>query len=100
MLGGGFEGIDNADARARLERRDEIVQQGIRFCDLVIHVHQDRNIGRFGWQSGIVWLASSYRDVLQAKSAHSLAQVLQIFGHDVFGDDAAVCAYDRGSRST
>jgi hypothetical protein len=39
MLGGRSEGIDNADARARLERRDEIVHQSIRFCDLVIHVH-------------------------------------------------------------
>jgi len=29
MLGGRFEGIDNADARARLERGDEIVEQGV-----------------------------------------------------------------------
>ena len=95
MLGGRFEGVDNADASARLERRDEVVEQAVRLCDLVIHVYQDRNVGRFGWQSWIVWLASSYRDVLQAKSAHSFAQVLQIFGYDVFCDYAAVRAHDR-----
>src|SRR5262249_52222105 len=103
MLGGRFEGIDNADARSRLERRNETVQQGIRFCDLVIHVHQDRNVGRFGCQSWIVWLASSYRDILQAKSAHSFAQGLQIFGYDVFGDAldvvAAASAYVRDGHS-
>ena len=80
MLGGRFKGVDNADARARLERGDEIVQQGVRFCDLVIHVHQDRNVGRVGWQSWIVWLASSYRDVLQAKSAHSLRRFCKYSG--------------------
>jgi len=35
-------GIDNADARAKLERRNEIVEQAIGLGDLVIHVHQDR----------------------------------------------------------
>jgi hypothetical protein len=44
MLGGWFESVDNADARARVERWDEIVEQGVRLYDLVIHVHQDRNV--------------------------------------------------------
>src|SRR6478672_10115270 len=39
MLGGRSEGVDNADARVRLERGDQVVEQGIRPCDLVIHVH-------------------------------------------------------------
>ena len=96
MLGGRPKGVDNTNARAGLEGGDEIVEQGVGLCDLVIHVHQDRNVGRFGWQSWIVWLASSYRDILQAKGAHSFAQGLQMFGYDVFGDDATVCPHDRG----
>ena len=46
MLGGRPEGVDNADTRARLEGGDEIVEQGVGLCDLVIHVHQDRNVER------------------------------------------------------
>jgi hypothetical protein len=56
MLGGRPEGVDNTDARARLERGDEIVEQGIRLCDLVIHVHQDSNVERINWQPRIVRL--------------------------------------------
>src|SRR4029077_1614551 len=41
MLGDRFEGVDNADARARLERGDKIIEQCVGLCDLVIHVHQD-----------------------------------------------------------
>ena len=33
MLGGRPEGVNNTDARARLERGDEIVEQGVRLCD-------------------------------------------------------------------
>ena len=56
MLGRGTESVDNADAPARLEGRDEIVEQGVRLCDLVIHVHQDRNVERACWQLRIVRL--------------------------------------------
>jgi hypothetical protein len=55
MLGGRPEGVDNTDARARLERGDEIVEH-IRLCDLVIHVHQDSNVERINWQPRIVRL--------------------------------------------
>ena len=30
--------------RARPEGGDEIIEQGVGLCDLVIHVHQDRNV--------------------------------------------------------
>ena len=44
MLGGPPEGVNNTDARARLECGDEIVEQGVRLCDLVIHVGHDLNV--------------------------------------------------------
>jgi hypothetical protein len=46
VLGGRLEGVNNTNARARLERGDEIIEQGVRLCDLVIHVHQDSNVER------------------------------------------------------
>jgi hypothetical protein len=46
MLGRRPVGVDNADARAKLERRDEIVEQTIGLGDLVIHVYQDRKVDR------------------------------------------------------
>jgi hypothetical protein len=39
-------GVDNADARAKLERRDQILEQTIGLGDLVVHVYQDRSVER------------------------------------------------------
>jgi hypothetical protein len=36
----------------------QVVEQGVRLCDLVIHVHEDRNVDRTSWQPRIVWLTS------------------------------------------
>jgi hypothetical protein len=95
VLGCRCEGINNADARFRLERGDEIVKQGVRLFDLVIHVHQNRNVNRLSWQLRIVWLTKADHNVLQSEIAHPLAQALQILGHDVFCDDAAVGSDNR-----
>ena len=74
MLRGRPEGVNNADARARLKRGDEIVEQGVRLCDLVIHVHQDRDVERICRQARIVRLTSADCDVLQSKVAHPSTQ--------------------------
>jgi len=44
MLGRWPVGVDNANPGARLECRDEIVEQPIGLRDLMAHVHQDRNV--------------------------------------------------------
>jgi hypothetical protein len=89
-------GVDNADARARLERRDEIVEQAVGLRDLVIHVHQDRNVERISWQSRIVGLTEAYYNILQSEIAYPTAQASQIFGYDILCDDEAAWADDRG----
>jgi hypothetical protein len=83
-------GVDNADARARLERGDEIVEQTVGLGDLVIHVHQDRNVERICWQPWIVRLAEADDNVLQSEITYATAQALQIFRYDIFCDKAAV----------
>jgi hypothetical protein len=75
MLGGRLEGVNNTDVRAGLERGDEIVEQGVRLCDLVIHVHQDRNVERISRQAWIVRLTAADCDVLQSESAHPSIQL-------------------------
>ena len=95
VLGCRCEGVDNADARFRLERGDEIVEQGIRLLDLVIHVHENRNVDRISWQLRIMRLTKADHNVLQSKIAHPLAQALQKLGHDVFRDDAALGSNER-----
>src|ERR1700719_2719186 len=67
MLGRRSEGVDNADARVGLERGDQVVEQGIRACDLVIHVHQNRNVERTSWQPRIVRLTASDCNILQSE---------------------------------
>ena len=47
-------GVENADARARLERRDEVVKQAIGLDDLVVHVDKNSNVDRVKRQSRIV----------------------------------------------
>ena len=76
MLGGPPESVNNTDARARLECGDEIVEQGVRLCDLVIHVGQDRNVEGISWQPRIVRLAEPDCDILQSKIAHPSTQSL------------------------
>ena len=44
MLGRRPVRVDNADSCVRLERGDKIVEQAVGLGDLVIHVHQDRNV--------------------------------------------------------
>ena len=44
MLGGRPEGVNNTDARAGLERGDEIVEQGVRLCDLVTMCTRNRAV--------------------------------------------------------
>ena len=39
MVHGRPDGIDNPDPSARLERRSEVIEQAVRLCDFVIHVH-------------------------------------------------------------
>ena len=95
MPGGRSEGVDNTDARPWFECRHEIVKGRVWLRDLVIHVHQDRHVERTGRQPRIVRLAKPDGDVLQSESAHALAQTLKVFGHDIFGDDAAAGAHDR-----
>ena len=48
-----------------------------------------------GWQLRIVRLTAADHNVLQSEIAHPLAQASQIFGHDIFCDDAAVGSDDR-----
>ena len=67
MLGGRPDGVNNTDARARLERGDKIVEQGVRLCDLVIHVHQDRNVER-------IQLATADRAAHRGRSRRSAIQ--------------------------
>src|SRR5262249_57325981 len=73
VLGCRPEGVDNADAPFRLERGDEIVEQGVRLFDLVIHVHQNGNVYRISWQLGIVRLTRADHNVPQSEIAHPLA---------------------------
>ena len=47
------------------------------------------------WQLRIVRLTKADHNVLQSEIAHPLAQALQILGHDVFCDDAAVGSDNR-----
>ena len=49
----------------------------------------------FSWQPRIVRLTQADYDVLQSEIAHPTAQAAQIFGHDIFCDDAAVGSDDR-----
>jgi hypothetical protein len=95
VLGRRCEGINNADARFRLERGDEIVKQGVRLFDLVIHVHQNRNVHRISWQLRIVRLTEGDYNVLQSEIAYPLTQALQILRDDVFCDDATFRFDDR-----
>ena len=67
MLGGRPVGVDNADTRARLKRGNEIVEQAIGLGNFVIHVHQNCNIERIGWQPWIVRLAEADHNVLQSE---------------------------------
>ena len=94
MLGRRPVGVDNADTRARLKRRNEIVEQAIGLGDLVIHVHQNCNVERIGWQPWIVRLAEGDYNVLQSELAHPTAQIPQIFGYDIFRDDAVMASVE------
>lgn len=96
MLGRRPVGVDNADTRARLKRGNEIVEQAVGLGDFVIHVHQNCNVERIGWQPWIVRLAEADYNVLQSEVAYPTAQAPQIFGYDIFCDDAAVGTDDRG----
>ena len=96
MLGGRPVGIDNADTRARLKCGNEIVEQAVGLGDFVIHVHQNCNVERIGWQPWIVRLAEADHNVLQSEVAHPTAQLPQIFGYDIYCYDAAVRTDDRG----
>ena len=87
MLGRRPVGVDNADTRARLKRGNEIVEQAVGLGDLVIHVHQNCNVERIGWQPWIVRLAEADHNVSQSEVAHTTAQPPQIFGYDIFCDD-------------
>jgi len=95
MLGRRSEGVDDPDARVRLERGDQVVEQGIRPCDLVIHVHHNRNVDRISWQPRVVRLTAADCHVLQSEIAHPVEQAPQIVGHDIFCDDAAFGSDDR-----
>ena len=48
--------VDNANTRARPQRGNEIVEQAVGLGDFVIHVYQNCNVDRIGWQSWIVRL--------------------------------------------
>src|SRR6516162_5892655 len=90
VLGCRRETVDDADAGVGLERGDQVVEEAVGLCDLVIHVHQNRNVNRAGWQLWIVRLTEGDGDVLQSEITHPFAQALQVRRHDVFGDDPAV----------
>ena len=89
-------GVDNADMRVRLKRGNEIVEQAIGLSDLVVHVHQNCNVERINRQPRIVRLTEADYNVSQSEVAHPTAQAPQIFGYDIFCDDAAVGTDDRG----
>ena len=76
MLGRRPVGVDNADARARLKRGNKIVEQAVGLGDFMIHVHQNCNVERIGWQPWIVRLAEADYNVLQSEVAHPTAQAL------------------------
>jgi len=63
------DGVDNPDASAGLERRDEVIEQAVRLCDFVVHVHQDRSVERMSRQPRIVRLTEADGDVLQSEMA-------------------------------
>ena len=93
MLGGRPEGVNNTDARARLERGDEIVERGIGLCDLVIHVHQDRNVERINRQARIV---CSPRPIVTFCNPRSRTRLRSIRKYSGTSDNVAVGADDRG----
>src|SRR5271165_2962987 len=74
MLGYGSHSVDNAHPRVRLERGNEIVEQGVRLRDLVIHVHQNRDVDGISRQSRVVRLAAADCNILQSEIAHPVAQ--------------------------
>ena len=96
MLGRRPVGVGNPDTRARLKRGNEIVEQAVGLGDFVIHVHQKCNVERIGWQPWIGRLAEADHNVSQSEVVHPTAQPPQIFGYDIFCDDAAVGTDDRG----
>src|SRR5437773_8136698 len=96
MLGRWPVGVDNTNARAKLDRGDEIVEQAVWLGDLMIHVHQDRNVERISRQPRIVRFTESDYNVLQSEIAYPTAQAPQIFGYNILCDDAAVRTDDRG----
>jgi len=96
MLGRRGVTVDNAQARARFERRDKIVEQAVWLGDIVIHMHHDRKVERTSWQPWIVRLIEADCNVLQSEIAHAPAQAPQIRGYDILCDDAAAGADDRG----
>src|SRR4029453_14449380 len=96
MRGGWCVGVDNADTRAWLKRGNEIVKQAVGLGDFVIHVHQNCNVERIGWQPWIVRLPKADHNVSQSEVAHATAQAPQILGYDIFSYDAAVGTHDRG----
>jgi hypothetical protein len=54
MLPGGSVEINDADAGAGLQSRDEIVKEREGLLNLMIHVHKDRGIEGIRWQPRIV----------------------------------------------
>src|SRR5262249_30770658 len=88
--------VDNADTRVRLKRGNEIVEQAVGLGDFVIHVHQNCDVERIGWQPWIVRLAEADHNVSQSEVAHPTAQAPQILGYDIFSYDSAVGTHDRG----
>ena len=62
----------------------------------MIHVHKDRNVERISWQPWIVRLTDADYNISQPEIVNPTAQASQIFGYDIFSDDAATRADDRG----
>ena len=81
--------VDNSDPRTSLQGGHEIVEEGIGLSDLVIHVHQDRDIQRGGGQSRVVRLAKREFDVCQPQAFGSPLKLDEVIQRDVFGDDGA-----------
>ena len=77
MLGGRTLLVDNPDPRSRLQGGREIVEEGVGFCDLVIHVHEDRCIERGRRQPRIVRLAERKLHIAELQLLGSLRKLSQ-----------------------
>ena len=80
--------IDDADLRAGLQGRDEVVQEGEGLGDLVVHVDEQRDVDRGRRQARVVRLAEAEGDVGQPLLAHPAVEAGEVVRHHVLRQHA------------